>query len=250
MLKNLSFKRFDFANSYKALETLKAGDLIFSQSTSLADRLIQWSSHSPWNHVSMCIETPDGKKCILEASPGTYITEHSGIRIFTVEEFALYLKKTLQNEFMKTGEHRNFLLGIASLESPLINTMKTKIYNVYLKIQNYKYSYRNAFFAWFDGWDTIMNTFQLCGRRFSRKREEENNDREGIYRANNEDKEKYFFCSQLIVYMLRNSDFGRFKTIDAEYTVGNLADIDYLNRNLTQIKYKNIEYVIIDTLIY
>lgn len=251
MLQDISVERFDFSNVKNALKSLKAGDLIFSQSSSLMDRWIQWSSRSPWNHVSICIETPDQEKCILEASPSTYITKKNGIRLFTVDEFASYLSQTLQHEFIKTGQHRQFVFGIASITSLLNKDTKTKLYNIYFKIKNYDYSYRKAFWAWFDGWNTIINTFECCGRRFSRKKEEENNDKEGLFNGNHEEEDRYFFCSQLIVYVLRNIDSNhKFKTIDEEYTVGNLADIDYLNKNLCQFKYKKIKYVIIDTLIY
>lgn len=251
MLSLISIERYDYFHAYEALNNhLRPGDLLFSRSDTWVGNIIQWSSHCPWNHVAIVLSMND-ELHILEASPSTSIIGKNGIRLYSIREFAKYLQDTLHEDFLKSGENSKFTFGIAKLEKDLSSNLNNQIITLYSKIKNYKYSYKDVIRAWYDGWDTILNTCQLCGRRFSRKREEENNDREGMKNGNHEDEEKYFFCSELVVYILRNIFSTKFKTIDKEYTVGNLADISYLNKNLIDIKYnETMVYLVIDTLIY
>ena len=195
----------------------------------------------------------NGELYILEASPSSFITKTKGIRLYSLLELSRYVSNELDNEIKHGNGHGSFVFGCARLENPLPKKTNEKIIQIYENIKDFSYSYENTFSSWWDGFGTCINTFQLCGRKFSRKQEEDDNDNEGMKEGNHEEEEKNFFCSQLMVYIFRKTYMGNnFKTVDKEYTVGNLADITYLNKAMnSNYKYKKeMNKIIINALIY
>jgi hypothetical protein len=241
----------------KFVNKLDTGDLIFSRSESIVGKIIQFSGHSIWNHVSMCIIKGDGKKYWCESTNIPYEFEDSSEKKGGVKVWPIYENL---NDLLSKSENMCFIFGISKLNYNILynndNIMKTKssIVDFYKRENGKPYKnnpYSTLFWSWFDGFSSIK---KLCCYPSSSSSSSLlstidtpygiQQTEEPSWAINKKDTTSYF-CSELVVQSMIDSRMIKplfnkdlIEIPSSEWTVADLASTSCLNNNL----YNNFYY--------